>query len=96
MAKQDIPPDDSQHKKQTKMTSVEFNTITEFYARVPEETREEFLKAILDKTFIKSLAGSNNTANQVDDEDSKSAACPTNGPSAQDFADYKALNMRHS
>ncbi len=47
------------------------------------------MKAILDKTFLKSLAGSNDTANQVDNEDSKSATCPTNGPSAQDFADYK-------
>jgi hypothetical protein len=91
MAKQDTPPDDSWYKEQTKMTSVELDDITEFYVRVPEETREQFLKAILDKTFLKSLTGSNNTANQVDNEDSKSAACPTNGPFAKTL-----LITRHS
>ncbi len=49
------------------------------------------MKAILDKTFMKSLAGSNDTANQVNKDVSKSAACPTNGPYAQDFADNKAF-----
>jgi hypothetical protein len=49
------------------------------------------LKAILDKTFLKSLAGGKNTTNQVNNEDSKGAACSTNGPSAQDFTDYKAF-----
>jgi hypothetical protein len=73
------------------MTSVELDAISEFYARVPEETREHFLKAILDKTFLKSLAGGNDTTNQVKNEDSNSAARSTNGPSAQDFADYEAF-----
>jgi hypothetical protein len=91
MAKQDTPPDNSQYKQQTKMTSVELNAISEFYARVPEEIQEQFLKAISDKTFLKSLPGGNNTTNQVDNEVSKGAACSTNGPSTQDFADYKAF-----
>jgi hypothetical protein len=52
MAKQDTSPDDSQYKQQTKMTSVELDAISEFYARVPEETQEQFLKAISDKTFL--------------------------------------------
>jgi hypothetical protein len=73
------------------MTSVELNAISEFDARVPEEIREQFLKAILDKTFMKSLAGGNNTTNQVNNEVSKGATCSTNSPFAQDFAYYKAF-----
>ncbi len=49
------------------------------------------MTAVLDKTFLKSLAGGNDTTNQVDDEDSKSAACSTSGISAQNFPDYKAF-----
>jgi hypothetical protein len=64
------------------MTSVELNPISEFYARDPEESREQFLKAILDKTFLKSLAGGNDTTNQDNNEDSKGAARSTTGPSA--------------
>jgi hypothetical protein len=40
---------------------------------------------------MKSLAGGNNTTNQVDNEDSKGAACSTSGPSTQDFTDYEAF-----
>jgi hypothetical protein len=56
------------------MTSVELDAIPEFYARVPEETQEQLLKAILDKTFLKSLTGGNDTTYQVDNDDSKGAA----------------------
>jgi hypothetical protein len=73
------------------MTSVELSTISEFDARVPEETREQFLKAILDKTFMKSLAGGNDTTNQVDNEVSKGVTRSTTSPFAQDFADYEAF-----
>jgi hypothetical protein len=74
------------------MTSVELDAISEFNARLPEETREQYLKAILDKTFLKSLTGGNDTTtNQFNNEDSKGVACSTNRPSAQDFADYKAF-----
>jgi hypothetical protein len=91
MAIQDTPPDDSQYKQQTEMISVELDAISEFYARLPEETREQFLKAISDKTFLKSLAGGNGTTDKVKNEDSTCAVRSTNGLSAQDFADYKAF-----
>ncbi len=91
MAKQDIPTDDSWYKQRTEMTSVELDAIPEFYARVPEETQEQLLKAILDKTFLKSLTGGNDTTYQVDNDDSKGAAWSTYGPFAQDFADYEAF-----